>query len=800
MSGMATEGDLGKPVIAKLNSSNYQLWKLKMKVLLMRDGLWDLVSQPKPCPIPEDWSRKECKAIAAICLTVENLQPIHQRFASFLKESEGLYEICKIGNKYEITAEGLFLHDFMDYFHCSRFLFFKTADDFLYLCAISLNSCTRDGALRKTFFSKHFEACGSSRSWIGTTQEAKQNIELIHSDICGPMPTATPSDHRYMMTFIDDYSRFTVVYLLKTKDEAVDRIKYYVATLHTKFGRNPVTLRTDNGREYVNQRLRNFLREKEIEHQFSSPYAPQKNGVAERKNRALVEMAKCMLTDAKLPECFWGEAVCTAAYLQNRLPSRSISKTPFELWTGIKPNVEHIRIFRSKAYSYIPKQKRRKWDNKAREGVIVGYGGSTKGYRLLNPRTNEIWISRSVKIIEDDSHIKNECAVPKGAIERSREYDDISKLLKKEDNVIIEDIFGQTQEELSGEVDTIKDGIEAPTLRRSRRINKCIPPKRLSYNIRATQICEPKSWEEVIKLPARERNKWIAAAEEEMTSLKRKGVFELVEPPDGCNVISSKWIFKAKRDASGKIHSYKARLVARGFSQRLGEDYDETFAPVVKHETIRTLLSIAAVKSHFDVKCAYLNAEFPEKLYMEQPPGFEDTNKDMVWQLKRRIYGLKQSARAWNTKAREILTTVGFRQAKADLCLYTRKEPSHSMTYVLLYVDDLLIAAENEAVALTVNKQLNKYIEVKGSLRKGGSLFSLCVWDASNASNCFCFKYAPVTSAEITAVFLLVPDTTILESAHDSLAPRGLSDFGDSSLMDTQPYVGIEFGRYQRSL
>ncbi|KRY26288.1 Retrovirus-related Pol polyprotein from transposon TNT 1-94, partial [Trichinella spiralis] len=221
------------------------------------------------------------------------------------------------------------------------------------------------------------------------------------------------------------------------------------------------------------------------------------------------------------------------------------------------------------------------------------------------------------------------------------------------------------------------DGIEAPTLRRSRRINKGIPPKRLSYNIRATQICEPTSWEEVIKLPARERNKWIAAAEEEMTSLKRKGVFELVEPPDGCNVISSKWIFKAKRDASG-------------------EDYDETFAPVVKHETIRTLLSIAAVKSlhvrHFDVKCAYLNAELPEKLYMEQPPGFEDTNKDM---------------------AREILTTVGFRQAKADLCLYTRKEPSRSMTYVLLYVDDLLIAAENEAVALTVNKQLNKYIEVK---------------------------------------------------------------------------------------
>ncbi|KAL1234498.1 Retrovirus-related Pol polyprotein from transposon RE2 [Trichinella spiralis] len=242
---------------------------------------------------------------------------------------------------------------------------------------------------------------------------AKKQIELIPSDICGPMITATPSDHRYMMTFIDDYSRFTVVHLLKTKDEAVDRIKDYVATLHTKFGQR-----------------------------------------------------------------FWGEPVCTAAFLQNRLPSRSISKTPFELWTGNKPNVSHIRIFGSKAYCYIPKQKRRKWVNKAREGVIVGYGGITKGYRLLSPTTNEIWISHSGKIIEDYSHMKNESAVPKGAIERSREYDDIPKLLKKEDNVIIEDIFGPTQEELSGEVEPIKDGIEAPTLRRSRRINKGIQIER----------------------------------------------------------------------------------------------------------------------------------------------------------------------------------------------------------------------------------------------------------------------------------------------------------------------------------
>ncbi|KRX14101.1 Retrovirus-related Pol polyprotein from transposon TNT 1-94 [Trichinella nelsoni] len=476
---MSTDSDLSKPVIAKVNSSNYQEWKLKMKVLLMRDGLWDL-------------SRKECKAIAAICLTVEDDQLIHlsqletdremwqtqlqlherasissklylmrklyaMRFTHGTMQSHinGILQIvtqlpglgkniededlaaimlCSLPDSYALVTalEGRDEADLTSsnegalnttasnaqsqfraskatltksdnesrrcYYcgkkghikaNCRKFKYQRKKDgklrygDVLYIpsletglllahritnngykimfqddtCSISYQKevvaeAKLHGSLFKlkqkhqidTALNVHTYAC--LHKWhrrMGhrdteairklnkeqlangmmtltpfrkVANRAKKQIELIHSDICGLMPTATPSDDRYMMTLIDDYSRFPVVYLLKTKDEAVDRIKDYVATLHTKFGRNPVTLRTDNGRQYINQRLRNFLREKGIEHQFSAPYTPQQNGVAERKNRALVEMAKCMLTDAKLRERFWVKAVCPAAYQQ----------------------------------------------------------------------------------------------------------------------------------------------------------------------------------------------------------------------------------------------------------------------------------------------------------------------------------------------------------------------------------------------------------------------------------------------------------------------------------------------------
>lgn len=214
------------------------------------------------------------------------------------------------------------------------------------------------------------------------------------------MQTTTPSGNRYVMHLIDDFSRYTVTFLLKQKSEAADRIKVYVRWTENQFGRKMQVIRSDGGGEFDNKDLRKFYREEGIRAQFTTPYSPQQNGVAERKNRSSTEMATCLLLDAGLPKRFWGEAVLTATYLQNRLPSRSISKTPYELWWGRKPDLKHLRVFGSEAYVHIPDSKRTKMDSKAKKLVFVGYAMEHKGYRFVDPETDVITVSRDAKFIE----------------------------------------------------------------------------------------------------------------------------------------------------------------------------------------------------------------------------------------------------------------------------------------------------------------------------------------------------------------------------------------------------------------
>lgn len=193
---------------------------------------------------------------------------------------------------------------------------------------------------------------------------------------------------------------FTVTYLLRNKSEAAQNLKDYVRWTANIFGRKPKVIRSDGGGEFDNGELRRFYKEEGIKPQFTTPYTPQQNGVAERKNRSITEMATCMLLDAGLDKRYWGEAVLTATYLQNRLPSRSVPKTPHELWWGRKPDLSHLRVFGSHAYVHVPDVKRSKMDGKATKLVFVGYSLEHKGYRFLDPETELITISRDAKFLE----------------------------------------------------------------------------------------------------------------------------------------------------------------------------------------------------------------------------------------------------------------------------------------------------------------------------------------------------------------------------------------------------------------
>ncbi|MCO5611254.1 hypothetical protein L7F22_065506 [Adiantum nelumboides] len=230
---------------------------------------------------------------------------------------------------------------------------------------------------------------------------ATQKLQLVHSDVCGPMRTSSVGNSLYFVTFIDDFSRFCWVYPLKAKSDVFAIFQHYVSMVENETGCKVQTLCTDRGGEYMSGAFKDFLGKKGIKHQCTMPYTPQQNGVAERKNRSLMEMARCMLKAKSLPHKLWMEAVACAAHVLNRCPTCALKTiTPYESWYDKKPSVSYLRVFGCLAYAHIPQQLRGKLDDKAVKCIFVGYSSGSKGYRLYNPATNKIFESRDVIFAE----------------------------------------------------------------------------------------------------------------------------------------------------------------------------------------------------------------------------------------------------------------------------------------------------------------------------------------------------------------------------------------------------------------
>ena len=505
---------------------------------------------------------------------------------------------------------------------------------------------------------------------------SKELLGLVHSDVCGKMNTKSIGGAEYFLTFIDDRTRYVWVYPMKHKSEVFDHFLEWKAMVENASGHKLKVLCTDNGGEFTSTKFEEFLKSKGIRHERTIPKTPEQNGVAERLNQTLVETVRSMLLDSKLPQKFWAEALSTATYLRNRSPTKVIEgMTPHEAWAKEKPQVKHLRVFGCDAYVHIPKDERQKLDSKMRKCIFLGYGKETKGYRLYDPNQGRVIFSRDVKFNESEKKEGTEttdCDTPVHLI----------KLDFSEDSETISD---------SENCPTEQPIVESVP-RRSERERR--PPD--FYGTRANVTSqypnEPKSIKEAISSP--EKSQWEKAMKTEMQSLRENEVWDLVKLPKGRKAIGSKWVYKIKTGPDGLIERYKARLVAQGFSQKYGDDYDETFCPVVRLESLRALIALAVQKGlklhQVDVTTAFLNGELEEEVYMKQPEGFITDGKDhLVCKLKKSIYGLKQSPRCWNTALDSYLKDMGFVQSVSDPCLYTDAEDTF---FIGVYVDDIILA------------------------------------------------------------------------------------------------------------
>ncbi|XP_018403755.1 PREDICTED: retrovirus-related Pol polyprotein from transposon TNT 1-94 [Cyphomyrmex costatus] len=563
-----------------------------------------------------------------------------------------------------------------------------------------------------------------------STSRSKELLQVVHSDLCGPMETISFRGSRYFLTFVDDCSRKVFVYFLETKDQVPGTLEEFKVLAEKQSDRQLKTLRSDNGREYINQRLLKFLKNNGIKHQTTVPYTPQQNGLAERINRTIVEKARCLLQDASLSNEFWAEAVATVVYLINHSPAKGLNGiTPEEAWSNRKPDLQHLRIFGCKAMAHIPKQLRKKWDAKSSEYIFVGYYEDSKAYRLWDPEHRSIVKARDVIFLEntkttvspdptkkEDSSQKE--LVPLIDLEDNAHIEQEDPANEEEDTEENQEIVRVSSEESESDDSDYVDSLESlqeQTLRRSNRVPK---PKNFSDFIvyKAVVISDdPETVKEATKRP--DRKLWIEAMQREYDSLLENKTWDLVDLPPSKTALTSKWIFKIKRNANGEIERHKARLVIRGCSQKRGIDYEETYSPVVRYGTIRVLFALAAKYDldvdHIDAVTAFLHGDLTEEIYMRQPEGFVMKGKEAkVCRLHKAMYGLKQGSRAWNQRLNTIIQQIGFTQSKTDqyVYIYTKEDKK---IIIAVYVDDLLIFSNDKKLKEITKSKLMKQFKMK---------------------------------------------------------------------------------------
>ncbi|KAE8671632.1 hypothetical protein F3Y22_tig00111941pilonHSYRG00018 [Hibiscus syriacus] len=487
--------------------------------------------------------------------------------------------------------------------------------------------------------------------------KAKEPLELVHSDVFRPVKQQSISGMRYMVTFIDDFSRYVLVFFMKEKSDTFSKFKEFRDSAEGEVGKKICCLRTDNGGEYRSNEFSQYLRECRIRHQYTCANTPQQNGVAERKNRHLAEIYRSMLHANNVPGRFWAEAMRTAAFVINRLPQPRLGfVSPFEKLWNIKPTVSYFRVFGCVCYVFVPDHLRSKFDKKVVRCIFVGYDSQRKGWKYCDPISGRCCTSRNVVFDEASSWWSSE----KEVLPDSREFGD--KLQQKMGEHVV-----QLQTSSDESEDPNGDDVEQRVTQNPWQTGVYQQPNEEAIIEEAT---EPETFEEASK-----SSEWMTTMKEEIDALQQNQTWDIVPKIKDVKPISCKWVYKIKRRPDGSIEKYKTRLVARGFSQQYGLDYDETFSPVAKLTTVRVLL--AANKDwnlwQMYVKNAFLHGELDREIYMTQPMGFQSQDHpEYVCKLRKALYGLKQAPRAWYGKIAEFLTKSGYSVTPADSSLFVK--------------------------------------------------------------------------------------------------------------------------------
>nr|GEU79838.1 retrovirus-related Pol polyprotein from transposon TNT 1-94 [Tanacetum cinerariifolium] len=449
--------------------------------------------------------------------------------------------------------------------------------------------------LPKLKFDQHF--CDSCK--IGKQAHASHKaksivstarcLEILHMDLFIPSAVRSYRENRYTLVIVDDYSRYTWTRFLKDKAEAFDQFERFSKKIQNQLGCIIVSIRTDQGGKFDNEvQFREFCNANGITHNFSAPRTPQSNGVVEKKNKTLQEMSRTMLNEQSLPQKIWCNAVDTSTYILNQILIRAI--------LGKTP------------YELL----------KGRKPTVDYFKVFGSKCFILN--TKDYLTKFDPKSYE---------GIFLGYSQNSKAYNILNKhtrKVKKSLNVTLDETLPPFK--TSSLVDDDLDEEE---------VIKVIEIKNLENDI----VDETLKIDKIFNIKESRNH----PLENFIRNLNQRTLRNMT-------VIETKWMFRNKLDENGIVSRNKARLVAQSYNQQEGIDYDETYAPVARLESIRILLAYACALNfklfQMDVKSVYLNGFINGKVYVAQPPGFIDFEKpDHVYKLKKALYGLKQTSKAW---------------------------------------------------------------------------------------------------------------------------------------------------------
>lgn len=582
-------------------------------------------------------------------------------------------------------------------------------------------------------------------------------MQLLHVDITGPFPPSLGGS-RYLLMMYEDSACLTMGVPIQTKSGAGAALMAKIPELERRSGKKLQSIRFDGAKEFLTGKLRAWFQEKGIDYQKTLPYSPQSNGKAERVNRTVKERVRAALAETGLGEELWAEAAVAAIYVMNRSPKEGLDVTPWESFTGERPDVSGFAVWGSTAHALKPAGQQRAMQPRTAVGTMVGYTPGGRGYRLLLDGGKEIFERRDVAFEEatpegrrKEVHWGDEPGHPGGpqgghghgsapgtvrstpvltpsssggsGSQRSRAQvgPDVQAAIDA-----ARMLTGQLAEEEDSS-EEVEDTVERYPGRDRRA------PERYGQegadaaaNAASMEIHPVKNEKVYVRdLPpppktvaeAKRRDDWElwkGALQTEHQSIIQHKVWRKQKAPPGARRLKTRTLFEYKANQGGELERPKCRFVGLGNRQMPGQDYQETWAPMPAAASSRALLGTAAARGwhvhHLDVRTAYLYAPMDMEVFIQIPDGFDGAGEDAI--LLQAIYGTKQAGHFWAKHLDSKLTSEGGSKSVGDVCLYTF-DVGGNKVWIEVHVDDLIVCGPRLDAVIEVKSKVARHFSVR---------------------------------------------------------------------------------------